>query len=156
MMTSLRGRFQNIYPFLGGLNLSHLQGDLQLSGPSFCFHITLTQISLLMKKRHLPSSHNTHSLTHSLISGAVVVSSGGCDLVTCTGLTDLAVLHVDSESDLLEEVVRLVTTWDPDMLVGYEVGYYTQAQHHVSFLSVLLLCALLCLRILCLSFCSFY
>ena len=62
--------------------------------------------------------------------------------MTCTGLTDLAVLHVDSESDLLEEVVRLVTTWDPDMLVGYEVGYDTKAQHHVSFLSVLLLCAL--------------
>lgn len=55
------------------------------------------------------------------LKGAVVVSSGGCDLVTSTGLTDLAVLHVDSESDLLEEVVRLVTTWDPDMLVGYEV-----------------------------------
>ena len=41
--------------------------------------------------------------------------------MTRTGLTDLAVLHVDSESDLLEEVIRLVTTWDPDMLVGYEV-----------------------------------
>lgn len=51
-----------------------------------------------------------------------MVSSGGCDLVTCTGLTDLAVLHVDSESDLLEEAIRLVTTWDPDMLVGYEVS----------------------------------
>lgn len=56
-------------------------------------------------------------------AGAVVVSSGGCDLVTSTGLTDLAVLHVDSESDLLEEAIRLVTTWDPDMLVGYEVSH---------------------------------
>ncbi|KAG0718461.1 DNA polymerase zeta catalytic subunit [Chionoecetes opilio] len=45
----------------------------------------------------------------------------GVDLVTRTGLTDLAVLHVDSEADLLEEAIRLVTTWDPDMLVGYEV-----------------------------------
>lgn len=49
------------------------------------------------------------------------MSSGGCDLVTRTGITELSVLHVDDEMSLLEEVVKLVTTWDPDMLVGYEV-----------------------------------
>lgn len=81
---------------------------------------------------HISFSHSyIHSLTYSLTVGAVVVSSGGCDLVTCTGLTDLAVLHVDSESDLLEEVIRLVTTWDPDMLVGYEVRDTAQRQDGV-------------------------
>lgn len=34
----------------------------------------------------------------------------------------LEVLHVDTERDLLNELVRLVNIWDPDILVGYEVG----------------------------------
>lgn len=33
----------------------------------------------------------------------------------------LEVLHVDTEKDLLNELVRLVNMWDPDILVGYEV-----------------------------------
>lgn len=55
------------------------------------------------------------------LKGALVVSSGGCDLITRCGITDLSVLHVDSEIEIFKEVIKLVTTWDPDMLVGYEV-----------------------------------
>lgn len=65
----------------------------------------------------VPNDHPTPQK----LKGAILVSSGGCDLVTRTGITDLSVLHVDDEIALLEEIVKLITTWDPDMLVGYEV-----------------------------------
>ncbi|CAL4064009.1 unnamed protein product, partial [Meganyctiphanes norvegica] len=55
------------------------------------------------------------------LKGAFVVSAGSSDMVTRTGVTDLSVLHVENEIGLLNEVVNLVATWDPDILIGYEV-----------------------------------
>lgn len=57
-------------------------------------------------------------------TGCVVVSGGWQDevLVGRSGAgVGLEVLHVDTERDLLNELVRLVNIWDPDILVGYEV-----------------------------------
>ncbi|KAK7079689.1 error-prone translesion synthesis, partial [Halocaridina rubra] len=55
------------------------------------------------------------------LKGVLVVSSSSGDLISRSGVTGLHVLHVHDELALLNEIVSLVTSWDPDLLVGYEV-----------------------------------
>ncbi|KAB7506189.1 DNA polymerase zeta catalytic subunit [Armadillidium nasatum] len=43
------------------------------------------------------------------------------DLLAHSGVNSISSLFVNSEVDLLEEIIRLVHHWDPDILVGYEV-----------------------------------
>lgn len=50
---------------------------------------------------------------------SVVVAVGGC--CTASVPEGVTVLAVTSEQELLDNLVHIVRTWDPDILMGYEV-----------------------------------
>lgn len=64
-----------------------------------------------------------------VVTGIIVVNQESlepgqkCEFFNRAGIVDANVLSVDSEVALFQQFVLLVSTWNPDILVGYEVCY---------------------------------
>lgn len=59
-----------------------------------------------------------------VVTGVIVVNQETgekCQFFNRAGIVDVKVVSVDSEVALFQQFVLLVSTWNPDILVGYEV-----------------------------------
>jgi hypothetical protein len=75
------------------------------------------------------------SPTPEMVTGVIIVDAEDIPglnqksrLLNRTAIVNFEVLSVSSETDLFQELVKFVTFWNPDIVVGYEVScilYYS-------------------------------